>query len=302
MIIITSGNKYLDIDGYASCIAYRDLLKLQGIDAKFVSTASPNSSVSKSLLNLPLGLDKYEISTTDKFIILDLSNRDFFEKFVQEENIIELIDHHPGFEDIWQERLGEKSIIESVGAVATIIFEKYEQTNSLNKMSKDIAKLLMAAILDNTLNFTAKITTKRDHVAYQKLEVISEDDNFKSNYFRECQEYVENNLIDSIINDLKIEVTNNILPKVLGQLIIWDIRSILERLDEIKKVLNEYDNWIINIVSLKENKSYIVCSNREVLTNINMLFNVNPIDEIIIVEPAILRKELIKKSFQYCNK
>lgn len=302
MIVLTSGNKYLDIDGYASCLAYRELLKLQGIDAKFVSTAAPNSSVPKSLLDLSLRLDEYDITLNDKFIIIDLSNKDFFENFVQEENVIELIDHHPGFEKFWQDKLGEKSIIEPVGAVATIIFEKYEQANLLNKMSKEIAKLLMAAILDNTLNFTAKITTERDHIAYQKLEAISEEYNFKSYYFNECQEFIENNLINSIVNDLKIEITNDTLSKVLGQLIIWDITSVLKRLDEIKASLNQYNNWIINIVSLKENKSYIVCSSKEVLRKLNMLFNLETNDEIIIIEPALLRKELIKKSFQYCNK
>lgn len=302
MIILTSGNKYLDIDGYASGIAYRELLKLQGIKAKFISTASPNSSVPKSLLSLQLGLDNYNLSKDDKFIILDLSNKAFFERFVIEENIIELIDHHSGFEEYWQEKLGDKSIIESIGSVATIIFEKYEENDLLNKMSKDIAKLLMAAILDNTLNFTAKITTKRDYLAYQKLEDISKDNNFKADYFRECQEYIENNLIDSIFNDLKIEVTNDFLPNVLGQLIIWDITSILERLTEIKNALNKYNDWIMNIVSLKENKSYIICSSKEVLTKLNELFNSEAKDEIIIVEPAILRKEIIKKSFLYCNK
>ncbi len=39
MIIITSGKKYIDIDAYASCIAYRELLKMRGIESTFVSNA-----------------------------------------------------------------------------------------------------------------------------------------------------------------------------------------------------------------------------------------------------------------------
>ena len=135
MIVLTSGKKYLDIDGYASCLAYRELLKMQGIDSKFVSTAIPNYSVTESLLNLPFGLDKYEISPTDKFIIIDLSNKAFFENFVREDDIVELIDHHPGFEGYWADKLKENSHIEQVGAIATIIAEKYEQCNLLNNMN-----------------------------------------------------------------------------------------------------------------------------------------------------------------------
>jgi inorganic pyrophosphatase/manganese-dependent inorganic pyrophosphatase len=45
MKIITSGASYLDIDAYACCIAYAELLNLQGIPARAVSSAKPNASV-----------------------------------------------------------------------------------------------------------------------------------------------------------------------------------------------------------------------------------------------------------------
>ena len=47
-------------------------------------------------------------------------------------------------------------------------------------MDKDIAKLLMAAILDNTLNFTANITTERDKNAYKKLELLINEYDYSS--------------------------------------------------------------------------------------------------------------------------
>jgi len=156
MIVITVGKNYIDIDGYASCLAYRELLKIQGIDAKFVSNSVLNYGITKSLLDLPFHIDDYRINPKDKFIILDLSDKLFFPDFILEDNIIELIDHHPGFESYWKDKLGNDAIIEQIGAVATIIVEKYEKYNMLHKMDKSIAKLLMAAILDNTLNFTAK--------------------------------------------------------------------------------------------------------------------------------------------------
>ena len=46
MIVVTAGNKYLDIDAYASCVAYVKLLNQWGLDAVFASSAIPNSSVS----------------------------------------------------------------------------------------------------------------------------------------------------------------------------------------------------------------------------------------------------------------
>lgn len=295
MIVITTGKKYIDIDGYASCIAYRELLRLRGIEARCVSSASANYSVTKSLRNLPYQFDDYEVEGNDEFIIIDLSNKAFFENFVREEKIIELIDHHPGYEDYWEDLLGDNVVIDSIGSVATIIVEKYEHFNLLDKMNVDIAKLLMAAILDNTLNFTANITKKRDIDAYKKLRSITNLYDFQENYFSECQSFIENNLEDSIKNDLKMEKVNAYLPEVLGQLTVWDVDSILKRKEDIKNIFVNYGNeWLINIISLKDNKSYIYCSNELISKNMEKLF-VGTVDKnVFIITPAKLRKEIIK--------
>lgn len=295
MIVITTGKKYIDIDGYASCIAYRELLRLRGIEARCVSSASANYSVTKSLRDLPYQFDDYEVEGNDEFIIIDLSNKAFFENFVREEKIIELIDHHPGYEDYWEDLLGDNVVIDSIGSVATIIVEKYEHFNLLDKMNVDIAKLLMAAILDNTLNFTANITKKRDIDVYKKLRSITKLYDFQENYFSECQSFIESNLEDSIKNDLKMEKVNVYLPEVLGQLTVWDVDSILKRKEDIKNIFVNYGNeWLINIISLKDNKSYIYCSNELISKNMEKLF-VGTVDKnVFIITPAKLRKEIIK--------
>jgi len=300
MIIITSGKKYIDIDAYASCIAYRELLKLNGIESKFVSNSVLNYSITKSLLDLPFYVDKYEISPNDKFIVIDLSNKEFFEEFIQENSIIELIDHHPGFEDYWNNKIGKKSHIEQIGSVATIIVEKYEEYNLLNDMNKDIAKLLMAAILDNTLNFTANITKQRDKDAYNKLAKLTGFTDFKTMYFYEVQNVIEQDLINAIANDIKMEETCRYLPKTLGQLTIYDVTSILRNLDVIKTTMNKYNKkWLINIICLKENRSYIICSDKNIKNNLVKLFNNNSDSDIIILNPAILRKEIIRTGLEY---
>lgn len=103
MIVVTSGSKYIDIDAYASCLAYRDLLRLQGREAVAVSTATLNESITEHLLSLPSYLDTYSPSDDDQFIILDVSNPEFFDKIVRPNSIIEVIDHHAGFEHLWQD-------------------------------------------------------------------------------------------------------------------------------------------------------------------------------------------------------
>lgn len=297
MIVLTVGKSYVDIDGYASCIAYRELLKMQGIQSKFVTHASLNYSIINSLLNLPYGVDEYKVNDKDRFIILDLSNKEFFPNFVKVQNIIELIDHHPGFEEYWNERLNKNAIIEKIGSVATIIVEKYEQSNLIEKMDKNIAKLLMAAILDNTLNFTAKITSERDKKAYDKLQIISGELNFADVYFNECQNTIESKLEESIINDLKYQKTNEYLPDIIGQLTIYDINRLVGQMDRVRQTMNSNSNkWIINIISLKDNTSYVMYSDDEVKQNITKLFNCNYNDDLLMIKPARLRKEIMGKA------
>ena len=60
MKIVTSGNRYIDIDAYAGCIAYASMLKMKNIEAKAVSTAKINESVTPSLLKSNFKLEKYE--------------------------------------------------------------------------------------------------------------------------------------------------------------------------------------------------------------------------------------------------
>ena len=51
MKIITAGNKYLDIDAYASGIAYAVLLNGLGIESCFVSGAKLNKSIPEFVKN-----------------------------------------------------------------------------------------------------------------------------------------------------------------------------------------------------------------------------------------------------------
>jgi len=150
-IIITSGDKYIDIDAYASCLAYRELLTAKGQTAFAVSSAPLNESVPELIKRLQPSFDTYAPSKNDKFIVLDTSDPNSFDRIVNHENIIEIIDHHTGYEKFWQEQKNVKSQIEPIGSVATIIYEMFVVEKLENKLSVELCKLLVCAIVDNEL-------------------------------------------------------------------------------------------------------------------------------------------------------
>ena len=298
MILVTSGSKYIDIDAYAGIIAYSNLLRLKGIQSKAVSTAKLNESITSSLLELNTKLDKYEEKEDNEFIIIDVSNKDYFDDIVQENRIVEVIDHHTGFEEYWKNKLGEKSKIEFIGSVATLIVEDYEKENLLEKMSEDIAILLMSAILDNTLNFQAKVTNERDRIAYTKLQNIANiEENYAEKYFLECQQNIERDLRMAIENDTKVEKICDLLPTVFGQLTLWNKGFILANKKIVYETLNHINKeWMMNLISLEDAKSYIIAEDTKVKEGLERLFNKSFEDDILELENVCLRKEIIKKA------
>ncbi len=298
MKVVTSGSRYIDIDAYAGCIAYKHLLNLKGIQSKAVSTANLNESITSSLLKLNAKLDDYIPQKDDEFIIIDVSDKNFFDEIVKEKQIIEIIDHHTGFENYWKERLNDNSKIEFIGAVVTIIFELYEKENLQNKIPMDIALLMMAAILDNTLNLKAKVTTNRDINTYKKLEKIAEiSEDYAIKYFGECQQIIEDNIESALKNDTKIGVVSKILPSVIAQLTVWNKDEILNNKKLIFDTLNEYGNeWLLNLICLEEGKSYIIASNNLLLINLQKLLEGKIEEEYLECEDIWLRKEIIKQA------
>ena len=123
MRVITSGSTYLDIDAYAGCIAYAELLQKLGTEAQAVSTAVLNESIPAVVRewHAPL-VTKYNPSDNDTYTLIDVSELKYFDTFVDLARVDEVIDHHPGLESFWQEKIGDKAIIEHVGAACTQVF------------------------------------------------------------------------------------------------------------------------------------------------------------------------------------
>lgn len=292
MIVITSGKKYIDIDGYASMVAYRELLKSLGQDACAVSTAKINSSVPPLIQNLQYRLDQ-ATPNNPKYILVDVSNPDFINGNIKETDIIEIIDHHTGYENYWQEK-NIKTQIEFIGSICTIIYEKIIENNKQNILDIDLCKLLIAGILDNTLNLRANITTKRDINAYNKLKANGDISNsWAREYFDACDAERAKDYKKAILDDLKVEKTNPNFPEAIGQIILESPAKISYEL--IGNALSDYDEWIMNVISLYDGKSYLYFNNPKTKNYLEDLFN-TPCknNHLIILDNFLLRKQIIK--------
>lgn len=300
MRIVTAGSAYIDVDAYAGCIAYAELLQKQGTEARAVSTATLNESISVTLRSwqAPLCMS-YIPSKDDTYTLIDLSDPDYFDEIVDQNRVDEVIDHHPGLEEYWQERLGDGAHIEFIGAACTMVYERWKAAKLLEEMSILSVRLLICGILDNTLNFGAKVTSERDIEAYDAL--ISRADlpnDWTARYFMECQDAILGNVAVAIKNDTKILTFKTFdRPVCFGQLVVWDAKQALaEQQGVIREVLaNIKSDWFMNLISVGERKSYFITDNTDVQAWLTDLLGVQFDNSIAVADRLWLRKEVIKK-------
>jgi inorganic pyrophosphatase/exopolyphosphatase len=309
MKIVTSGALYLDIDAYGGCIAYAELLRILGIDARAVSTAPLNESITTTVRSWGGEFfQDYQPQDGDTFAIIDVSGAESLDSIVDIDRVDTVIDHHVGQEDFWRQRIGSSADIEFIGAACTQVYEHWVRADQLSAMSAMSARLLMTGILDNTLGFRANVSTKRDRAAYEAMTAIAGlPKDWPALYFAECQAAIESQLEVAIRNDTKhlpdaeLIKYHHLLPTCIGQLVVWNAQSLLvNRLSEIKAAMNaQADKWFVNVVSIEEGVSYIVAKDPLVQENITALLDLKDFkDGYAAADHLWLRKEILKAAFQ----
>lgn len=297
MKIVTAGWKFTDIDAYGAAIAYAELLNLQGVPAKVVFEGELNDSIPDGLRQLAVNYEThYRAQSDDSFIVVDVSEPENIARCVVPGQVDEVIDHHPGWEQYWGERLGDRADIEPIGAACTQIVERWQRAGLFEQMSDTSARLLVAGILDNTLNFKAAISTGRDRLAYDQL--VSQAGlpaDWSAWYFSECQQQIESHLEFAFENDKKDMTFPGYKLRIdVGQLVVWDAKKLMARKAELERLMSESTDWFINIVSICDDRNYVLSQNRELQVFLEGIIATKFNDNEAITNRLWLRKEILK--------
>lgn len=299
-LVVTSGETFVDIDAVACAIAYAELLQLENKKVETVFPGTLNASITPSLVSLGLPYLTRPSQSQSKYIVVDVSEPEFFAHFVTLDNVVEVYDHHPGFESYWVEKIGKNSHIESVGACATLIWEEFKKRGEDTNISAKSIQLLLAAIISNTLNFGAVITHERDHKAFEELsKKITLPENWIREYFLEQEQVIIANPIEAIVSDTKVIAFPQIdLPVVIGQLELWDGANFLRNYeDQVQLALGKYSQpqSIINILCLSDRKSRFYTQNQTLKEVFTRVLGIKFEGDFGIADRLWLRKEMLKK-------
>lgn len=271
--IITAGSKYVDIDVLSCSIAYQQLCGLLGRESTIHLTGPFNSTIIPEMKTWIQDLDAAVFNNaapepsskkgeSKKFIIVDVSHPDYLESFVQVDKVIEIYDHHFGYEEFWQNRLGNKAKIEAVGACATLIWETYKTHGYDESISAVSANFLYAAIIANTLNFRAGVTTDRDRLAAQELRSFTTlPHDWISHYYREINRTILQNLSTSIQSDTKT-IDHRGRHLLLSQIEVWNTDELFKLYSPLgiyQIMIENFPNedWILNLISIEEGCNYM---------------------------------------------
>ncbi|NLW14707.1 MAG: putative manganese-dependent inorganic diphosphatase [Erysipelothrix sp.] len=180
---------------------------------------------------------------------------------IEEAEILEVIDHH---------RIGDLSTAkpilfrnEIIGSTASIITKIYREYNV--EIPKDIAALLLAALISDTLNFKSPTTTTQDHEIGAFLSEVSglEAEKFAKDIFEVTSSLTKKSYKEIITQDIK-KFTISGQHVMVSQVVVYEFSEVRKLVDDFHKGMNEYvkeqylDLLVVVFTSVSDNGSIIL--------------------------------------------
>ncbi len=170
MSILVFGHKNPDTDTICSAIAYSKLKNRQGKDTKPVRLGELNEETKYAINYFKMDLPELIENIAGKQVILvDHNERTQTADGFEEAKVLELIDHHR----ISNFNVDEPLMVrmEPVGCTATIIHKMFKENNIVP--SREVAGLMLSAIISDTLLFKSPTCTECDIKAGKELAEIA---------------------------------------------------------------------------------------------------------------------------------
>ncbi|MFB6209677.1 MAG: DHH family phosphoesterase [Candidatus Nanohaloarchaea archaeon] len=296
---LVTGYHTPDLDGTACAIAYSEFLNREGGDTVPALFGTPNREASwvldRTEKDYREGVEALE--QTENVILVDASDFRGLDDKINPEDVVEFIDHR---EEHHAEEFPEaESQVEMVGAAASLIAEKFFEQNV--EISEDSALLLYGAIISNTMNFEAGVTTKRDReMAGWLKQKIDVKEDFERKMFEHKSE-LEGSLKQVFLADQASETYDGKDVGVI-QLEIVDIDSFVENnkqeaLEVLEEIREEkgWDYIFLTCADLEEGFNIFISPGKETREILSSALDVEFSEKEASRSDVLLRKEIIPK-------
>jgi manganese-dependent inorganic pyrophosphatase len=171
--VLIFGHKNPDTDTICSAIAYAELKKSLGMDAEAVRLGEVSGETKYALDYFKIEAPRYieKASSETKAVIL-VDHNEFQQSVddIKDVRILEVIDHHRIANFETSDPLYYRA--EPVGCTATILNKLYKENGV--EITKEIAGLMLSAIISDSLLFKSPTCTDEDIHAARELAGIAE--------------------------------------------------------------------------------------------------------------------------------
>ncbi len=293
------GHKNPDTDSIVSAIAYSFYLEKIGIDAKPGRIGELNDETKFVLETFnvePPELVKY--SEEDQYYLVDHNSREETIDGLKDEQILGVVDHH---------KISLKTAIpiyyhaEPIGSTSTIITKMI--LNCKIEIPKEIAGILLAGILSDTVIFKSVTTTEEDRKMAEKLAQIAGVDpvEFGIQMKKKMADVSKLSAEEIVRRDMKVFDWSK--KVAIGQVeqVDWEIMNRKEELlDAMNKVKEEgYDLVALMVTNILEESTRLLFVGDEEL--IRKAFGEPKDNEIYLKGVMSRKKQIVPKLMEVAN-
>ncbi len=297
------GHKNPDTDTVCSAIGYHEFLKLKNVESKAFTLGELNNETKFVLdyFGISAPDQVQELPQNSEIILVDHNEDSQSIDNLDDLEIVEIIDHH---KVKIQTDKPIKIHVEPLGSSCSIVAKKYFAKGF--HISREIAGLMLAGIISDTLYFRSPTTTEKDKelaMELNKIVGIEDLEEFSIQMFDAKSNVSELTTEELVKLDYKVfdfggegygigvmETTN----KEFG----------LERKAEILKVLakikktDKLKGVFFSVIDIFKKESYTICSSEEEEKLFIKMFDAENRDQILFVDNIVSRKKEIIPVFE----
>ncbi|MCM3726934.1 manganese-dependent inorganic pyrophosphatase [Neobacillus cucumis] len=257
--VLIFGHKNPDTDTICSAIAYADLKKQLGYDVEPVRLGQINGETQFALTTFNAEVPRLVeavASEVNSVILVDHNERQQSANDIADVRVLEVIDHHRIANFETSDPLYYRC--EPVGCTATILNKMYKENGK--EIKKEIAGLMLSAIISDSLLFKSPTCTPEDVAAAKELAAIAgvDAETYGLEMLKAGADVRDKSIADLLSLDAK-EFEMGSSKVEIAQVNVVDTADVLERQTELEAA-------IANIVAEK-NLDLFLFVVTDILTN-----------------------------------
>ncbi|MCR6105239.1 manganese-dependent inorganic pyrophosphatase [Salipaludibacillus agaradhaerens] len=257
--VLVFGHQNPDTDTICSALVYADLKQQLGMNVEAVRLGEVGAETQYALNEFGVEAPRYvnEVANeVDKVILVDHNERQQSVQDLDKVQVMEVIDHHRIANFETESPLYYRA--EPVGCTATILNKLYKEHDV--SVKKEMAGLMVSAIISDSLLFKSPTCTKEDIEAANELAKIAEVD--LEAYGLEMLKAgadMSDKTVDQLLNMDAKEFTMGSHNVQIAQVNVVDTNDVLDRINEVKAEMEA--------VLAKKGLSLFLLAVTDILTN-----------------------------------